>query len=80
MIVLVKLEVFNYMVIIFRRWSRGLDQSDQPNVSIETIEALFLDCKTVVFFCEHERRKGPKGVRGSRASHARSARLRPTDM
>ena len=31
-IVLVKLEVLNYLAILFCRWSRGLEQSDQLDV------------------------------------------------
>ena len=76
MIVLVKLELFNYMAIFFRRWSRGLDQSDQPDVSIEIREALFLDCITVVFFCEHERRSQYSNERALRVWEVRALRTR----
>ena len=76
MIVLVKLEVFNYMAIFFRRWSRGADQSDQPDVSIEIREALFLDCITVVFFCEHEQRSQYSNERARRVCEARALRTR----
>ena len=76
MMVLVKLEVFNYMAIFFRRWSRGADQSDQPDVSIEIREALFLDCITVVFFCEHEQRSQYSNERARRVCEARALRTR----